>query len=167
MKAEQLRLRQPVRVVMSEPGLVWVESLPKAGCARCASGKGCGGGIFARLFGSKTYRLPVRTQCSLPVGRIVYLTIPIDRIHRAALAVYFFPLLTALIGALMGQFLPRFEGELGSIVLAALGFISALAFNRWRFSQSRWSEYYQPEIDTNVHGDAVCDWPSGSRSSNV
>lgn len=166
MKDEVSRLRQPVKVVSVAPGKLWVESLPKDGCARCAAGKGCGGGIFVKLFGRKIYRLPVQTELEVPVGSIVYLVVPIDRIHRAAMALYFWPLIMALCGALIGRYVVGSEGELVSIVLATVGFIGTLFFNKFRFGLLHWAEFYRPEIELATQDEVVCNWPGKARDTN-
>lgn len=99
-------------------------------CARCAAGRGCGGGVLGKLLGDRLHQVRAATG-AVPVaaGDRVLIGLSEDAVLRAAAAVYLVPLLAALAGAVaLGLLLPG--GELGAIAGAALGLLLGLRWAR-------------------------------------
>jgi len=88
------RLEQRVVIARIESGnRVWVQALGPESCERCAQGRGCGGGLFARLVSSRRPTVEVSCRIAHPrVGEIVVVSIPDGMLTRAAMAAYVAPL---------------------------------------------------------------------------
>jgi sigma-E factor negative regulatory protein RseC len=72
---------------------IWVRAFGVESCPKCAEGRGCGGGVLARLVGRR--RPEVQVGGSLPqlqVGDAVIVGIDDGAIMRASLWVYLVPL---------------------------------------------------------------------------
>lgn len=94
-------LRARARVREHEMSTLVLESAPMAGCARCARGQGCGGGVFTQLlrFGQHDLRVPYAGP-TLPKGQLVWLEVEDQVINRMALWAWGLPLLALLFAAL-------------------------------------------------------------------
>lgn len=89
------------RVVQGDDGAVRVEFRDPADCRRCTSGKGCGAGQFARLFGrGPPVQLTVPAADALPLGALVRVGIDSRWLLLAAAASYLLPVLAFIAGAL-------------------------------------------------------------------
>ena len=69
-------------------------------CERCAAGQGCGGGLFARLAGTRRHEVLARVAVTgLSPGDEVILGLPESGLLAGAFAVYVVPLAGLLLGA--------------------------------------------------------------------
>lgn len=136
-------IRESGCVVRIAGPFAWVSCESRAGCARCAEGKGCGGGLLGRLLGDRLFQLRVPVRTGISVGDQVQLGISEGALLGAACLMYLLPLLALLAGALIGDFLGG-DGTallLGSLALLA-SFLSLHVF-RERIARSR---RFQPVI---------------------
>jgi sigma-E factor negative regulatory protein RseC len=118
--------RAIVRVVSD--GQVWVQALNPGNCPRCAEGRGCGGGILARLVGSRRPDVPADSSIAdLRVGETVVIGISESALIGASLAVYIVPL-AAMIG--MGAF-AHLALDAADILVAAFGLAGLAAGFIW------------------------------------
>lgn len=104
------------------------------GCTACASGQGCGAGIFGKLWRRKPVLLTIENSISARPGQSVIVGIPEQMFLLLVARLYFLPLLAALVGGLAGQWLAGmtqlaniagpvaadFGALLGAIVLCGL-----------------------------------------------
>ena len=82
------------RVVATEPGAVWVETVRRSTCSSCSANAGCGQGLMQRLgVGAGRARVRALSELSLRVGDAVVLGIHEDLLLRASVLFYLFPLL--------------------------------------------------------------------------
>jgi len=122
------------RVLEVDGEWAWVACRRQVECARCAEGRGCGGGVLGRLLGDRLHKLRAATgSVTVAPGDLVLIGLGEDAIMRAAAAVYLVPLLSALAGGaaaagLMGG------GELAAIAGAAAGLWAGF---RWARAYSR------------------------------
>jgi sigma-E factor negative regulatory protein RseC len=108
----------------------------QAACERCAEGRGCGGGIMARLLGERLDGVRVPTGgMSLKPGDDVAIGLEERGLVLASLAVYFVPLAGALAGAAAVSSLIG-GGDPAALVGAGAGFAAGLAWAR-RFGRRR------------------------------
>jgi sigma-E factor negative regulatory protein RseC len=113
-------LTQPARVLAIDGEQVIVETLAKVNCPRCEQGIGCGGGILAKLFGDKTFKLTLSSTEPVQLQQVVQLGISEKLLVRSAFILYGIPLL-ALVGMALIASLILSE-ELLVISCALLGF---------------------------------------------
>lgn len=72
---------------------VWVRAYGPESCPRCAEGKGCGGGVLARLVGRRRPEVCVNGQPGdLRPGDTVIVGVDEDVVMRASVWVYLVPL---------------------------------------------------------------------------
>ena len=100
-------------------GLARVRVDQPAACARCAAGRGCGAGIFARQRAGEIIEVRLMTE-GLEAGSAVDILLDDGRLWRAAVFGYGYPLLGALVGAGIGVA----AGDTG-VAAGALGGIAA------------------------------------------
>lgn len=99
-------------------------------CARCAEGRGCGGGVLGKLLGDRLHKVRAATGAvAVAPGDQVLIGLGEDAVLRAALAVYLVPLLAALAGAVAAG-VALGAGELGTILGAVAGFLLGLGWAR-------------------------------------
>ncbi|HGM8441755.1 transcriptional regulator [Pseudomonas aeruginosa] len=90
------------RVVATEPGAVWVETVRRSTCSSCSANAGCGQGMMQRLgVGAGRARVRALSDLSLRVGDAVVLGIHEDLLLRASVLFYLFPLLGFFVAALL------------------------------------------------------------------
>ena len=105
------------KVVKVETGLAQVEMEPASACARC--------GICLQTSGEKPI-LYVRDSIGVRLGDEVLVYVESKNILKAAFLIYLFPVVSLVAGYFFGRAI--FETEISGILLAGLGFISALFF---------------------------------------
>lgn len=113
-------LTQPARVLAIDGQQIIVETLAKANCPRCEQGVGCGGGILAKLFGDKTFKLTLNSSEVLQLQQVVQLGISEKLLVKAAFTLYGIPLLALVSVAIVTS--SFIEQELMVIISALVGF---------------------------------------------
>ena len=98
-------IEQQGRVVEYLPSRAKIEVGPAEGCSRCASGKGCGAGLFVRLINRKPTQLMVATSEPLTAGQSVTVGIPESLFLRWVAQLYGLPLAAAFAIAIPMQLL--------------------------------------------------------------
>jgi sigma-E factor negative regulatory protein RseC len=140
------------RVVEVDGGWAWVACRRQVECARCAEGRGCGGGVLGRLLGDRLHKVRAATgSVEVRPGDQVLIGLAEDAVLRAAAAVYLVPLLLALaFGAMAASLIGG--GELVVIVAAVVGFLLGLrwarGYGRRRSAETAW----QPVILRRTDG---------------
>ncbi|MCA1779334.1 MAG: SoxR reducing system RseC family protein [Xanthomonadaceae bacterium] len=100
-------------------GKSWLE-FPEAGnCARCLAGKGCGAGLFSRLFGARRQILPLTLSTQFRSGQSVQAGIDARTLLRVAAVLYLLPVLAFIAGA--GAAHLRWPGHDSVGLLAGVG----------------------------------------------
>jgi sigma-E factor negative regulatory protein RseC len=136
-----------VTVMARTPAGLEVQAAGPAGCARCAAGQGCGGGVFARLLGDRLQRVTVADQPDIPIGAAVLVGLDGRSLARAVLHAFGWPLAGLFLGAGLAGGAAEWQVALG----AALGLASGWLVARWRVG--RLATRLQPRIV--AHGDAA------------
>ncbi|HSG58310.1 MAG TPA: SoxR reducing system RseC family protein [Woeseiaceae bacterium] len=102
-------------------------------CARCASGKGCGAGLWPGSERSTQIEAVAHKRSDLAVGDTVQLKLPPSGVFAAALHAYGAPLLGVLIAVAVAQGMAFGDVEAAAASLAGLAvgsFASRLYLNR-------------------------------------
>ena len=117
------------RVHAVERGHAQIKFDATTSCAQCLAGKGCGAGVFAKLFNNKGAILTVSDSPGLRVGQPVRVGVLPRDLLKGSLWLYGWPLSVFLITLVVGGVLlgPSFSGSGEWLLLGlALG-LSALA----------------------------------------
>jgi sigma-E factor negative regulatory protein RseC len=118
------------RVLEVDGAWAWVACRRQAECARCAEGRGCGGGILGRMLGDRLHKVRAATGAvAVRPGDQVLIGLGEDVVLRAAAAVYLLPLLLALGGAVAAAGLTG-GGDPAAIAGAAGGLVLGLGWAR-------------------------------------
>jgi sigma-E factor negative regulatory protein RseC len=118
----------------------------QAACERCAEGRGCGGGIMARLLGERLDGVRVPTNgMSLTPGDEVAIGLEEQGLVLASLAVYFVPLAGALAGSAAVASLIG-GGDPAALAGAGAGFAAGLAWARRFGRRHRGDGRFRPRL---------------------
>lgn len=135
------------RVVAVEEDSVWVETIRKAACDSCASQKGCGHSVLAKLTGGKNHvRVlnPSSNNYSLQVGDDVIIGVPEDVVVIGSMVAYLMPLICMLLFSVVAQL--AWESEGYSIIGGMLGLGLGFVLVRWHFLARKDNARYQPSV---------------------
>lgn len=126
MHETQSTVRATVVALEGEDALVEVAG---GGCGRCHEAGGCGGQNLTQMFckGPKTYR--VANALAARPGDQVTVAIESGSVRRIANLAYGLPLLSSILGAVVGT---RLADDLGGMLGAACGLVLALLYLRFR-----------------------------------
>lgn len=142
-------------VVTSDASGVLVTAPGPAGCARCAEGKGCGGGVLGRLTRRKkvpTVRALNPSQTPYSAGESVVIGLRDEALVGASLLVYLFPLVSMLILAVVAHLGLGF-GEGATVLAGLVGLASGFAWVARRAGQQDWMEHYRPVVLRRANGE--------------
>jgi len=131
------------RVVATDPGTVWVETLRHSACDSCSAKSGCGHSALAKL-GQNSVHMQARCDIDVVVGDQVVVGVPEEVMVKSSLLAYLMPLifmLVAVVGAdaLWGQ-------DLLTAAAGMAGLGCGFLLLRWHFHRNRHDERYQPVV---------------------
>lgn len=120
-------------------------------CPRCASGKGCGAGLYGSS--DKPARISIRLpqQSRIRTGDVVTLSIAPHRLLYASCFAYGLPLLGAVAGLLFGQVFMQPVTDGKGVVLALLGMAAGFLFGQRRLRQASCMQQFVPELTGRVN----------------
>lgn len=126
-------------------------------CSHCASQKSCGTGIVSKAVGNKSHVWTLTTQDLVKPGQTVEIGLPEKNLLQFASIVYLFPLITLMIGALLGQsvFGPLLGGGEGWTILCSIAFMGAGIWLARHFSTKLQSKSEQVVTLLRVLGDKI------------
>ena len=133
------------RVVRVDPTFVWVETLRKSTCGKCQANKTCGHGLMSRMMPSRNHAY-IRAANRYPVseGDEVTVALPEHAVVSASFLVYLVPMLTLLVGVVVGAVMDLKEPVVIGLSLA--GLLSGFGFVRWWGSRSQMEGHYEPVV---------------------
>jgi sigma-E factor negative regulatory protein RseC len=121
------------RVLQVEGDWAWIACRRQVECARCAEGRGCGGGVLGRLLGDRLHKVrAAKGSVDVVPGDRVLIGLAEEAVLKAAAAVYLLPLLLALGGGVLGAYLTGgrdFAAVLGAVLGLAAGLAWARGYN--------------------------------------
>lgn len=141
-------IEEEAKVVSTEPGRVWVETVRQSACGQCSARAGCGQPLMARVLSrgaeAQRNRLPVLTDLSPKVGDTVRLGIPETSLLAGAFWLYLAPVLALIVGAVSVQLLTA--SDIAALMGGMAGFSLCLLYVRRQ--QSRWQrdDRWRPRI---------------------
>ncbi|NIA28161.1 MAG: hypothetical protein GWP02_08900 [Desulfobulbaceae bacterium] len=122
-----------------------------ASCPRCASGKGCGAGIFTAGTGpTQPVEASVRTGLDISEGDVVEISLAPDNLLQAAIIVYGLPMLGAIAGAAWAYGFS--SGDAAAALAALIGLGAGLVVSRWRLRRSSCLRRFVPIVERRVAG---------------
>ena len=127
-------ITERARVLRVVDGVAWVQCESQAGCARCAAGQGCGGGLFAKLLRGRLQELPVvlphgRERDPL-AGEWLLIGLSTSAVQSASMLMYGLPLAGLLLGAVAGSAL--LANDLVALLGGMAGMVAGLLLARGR-----------------------------------
>jgi positive regulator of sigma E activity len=114
-------------------------------CARCASGKGCGAGLWLGGGRSRQVEVAVDNRFEVGVGDTVQLKLAPSNVFAAAMHAYGAPLLGAVLGAGVAQLMAFGDVEAAAASLAGLA-VGSFA-SRLHMSRPSCLARFEPRID--------------------
>lgn len=153
------------RVVRCEDGRVWVSSESQSGCRRCAEGRGCGGGVFARLLGDRLRYIRIDSNETFAPGDIVMIGLDERALLAGAFLAYLVPVIGLLLGALLTSRIAT--GDAAVMLGAGVGFTLALLWLRRHAARHAADPRFEPRIVQRLAPDERCphDTDIGSQPS--
>jgi sigma-E factor negative regulatory protein RseC len=126
-----------------------VEVKVAASCPRCASGKGCGAGIFtASGNAAQPVEASVREGLILSEGDVVEISLAPDNLLQAAIIVYGLPMLGAIAGAVLAYAFSLRDSA--AAISALIGMAAGLVVSRWRVRQTSCLRNFVPVVERRV-----------------
>ena len=133
------------RVVSSEPGAAWVETVRQSTCGSCQAKAGCGQALLQRLgSGARQGYIRVLSDRPLQVGDEVMIGLPENAVVNASLCMYMLPLIGLFSLAFLADNADLSEPWV--IFSAFLGLASGFAGVRWYAWRQRSNPDMQPRI---------------------
>jgi sigma-E factor negative regulatory protein RseC len=134
------------RVLEVDGEWAWIACRRQIECARCAEGRGCGGGVLGKLLGDRLHRVRATTgNLQIAAGDLVTIGLAEHAILQAAAVVYLAPLLAALAGGAIAVAVTD-GGDLAAIAGAIGGLLGGLAWAR-RYSRRHEADAaFQPVV---------------------
>lgn len=143
------------RVLEVEGDWAWVACRRQVECARCAEGRGCGGGVLGKLLGDRLHKVRAATGAvAVEPGDQVLIGLSEEAVMRAAAAVYLVPLLLALAGGVAVATLAG-GGDLAALAGAAGGLVLGLGWAR-RYSRRHAADSALQPVILRLTGGAGC-----------
>lgn len=120
-------------------------------CARCASGRGCGAGIFAAGGGRRRLDIAISEGLDLGTGDVVDVRLAPRNVLGAALLVYGLPLTGAALAAAVAFVFAL--GDAAAAVAALGGLAAGILAGRWRLRDDSCLARFTPTISRRVATD--------------
>jgi len=136
-------IKQPAKVISETDSTYILETIPKSACPKCEEGKGCGGGILAKAFANKAYRLLINKEKPLKLQQMVNIGISSSTLIRASIILYFVPLVFMVFTAIITGSLINNQ-DLYTVISAIGGFIAGVMVARLL------SDYYLKQDTASV-----------------
>lgn len=128
-------IKQPGTVVALFGDRAVIETEPIQHCEACASGRGCGAGLFARLLSRRATRLEVSNDLGVATGDRVTVGVDERGLVRASLRLYGTFLMALVGGAAAGHALALSQGwpaDAVSVLVAFAAVVVAMLLMRGR-----------------------------------
>ena len=122
-------------------------------CSRCASGRGCGAGIFTARQGVRRLEVVLPDGGDLAEGDVVNIELAPGNVLRAALVVYGLPLAGAVAGAALAYAVAL--GDAGAAAAALGGLAAGATAGRHRVRDDSCLARFTPALSRRRPGSAV------------
>lgn len=122
-------IEQTATVLSSDDSHAVVEVGRQSSCSSC-SAKGCGTGTLANLFGNKAIQLQIDNPLHAQAGDEVVIGIREQALIKGSLLVYILPLLSMMLGGLVGGTVVDTANEAPTLIGAVAGLAIGLLWLR-------------------------------------
>jgi len=134
-------------VVALRPGLATVRVEERFVCPRCAAGRGCGAGIFARE-GPRLVEVNLPPEVTFRVGQPVSLSLEPERLLHAAWLVYGIPLLALIAAAVVaGYVIPGGASDAVALAMVVAGLLCGGWWARRRLRDAGCAGRFVPSLN--------------------
>ncbi len=124
-----------------------IRVLPPSACAKCASGEGCGAGLFARLLRMRPTSIDLPVSAATRPGQRVWLAMDEQQLARQALFWYGLPVLGFLAGAALPVWLLAGSASGGNLSVDGLSLLSGLSgLAMCWLAVRRWQHPVRPRV---------------------
>lgn len=151
-------ITERARVLRVADGVAWVQCESQAGCARCAAGEGCGGGLFAKLLRGRLQELPVvlpeDREREPRAGEWLLIGLSTSAVQSASMLMYGLPLAGLLLGAIAASLL--LNHDLFALLGAAGGMATGLLLARVYAARIAGAGDLQPVMLRILHPGEPC-----------
>jgi sigma-E factor negative regulatory protein RseC len=113
-------LEEQATVQRLEGDMAWVATQRRSACDHCQASSGCGSGVLSALLGRRRTLTLVDNVVRAQVGDTVVIGLPNDRLLRAALGVYLWPLLALIALAATAKLVGFGDGVTATAALTGL-----------------------------------------------
>lgn len=137
-------IEEQAEVTAVEGSHAWVACRAQQGCARCAAGNGCGGGLLGRWLGDRLHRVRVVHAGGIAVGDCVVIGLDERALLRLAAAVYGIPLAALIGGAVAAEAL--YGTDSAALAGAAAGLAGGFAWVRAFSRKMSANRRFQPAV---------------------
>ena len=122
-------------------------------CARCASGRGCGAGVFTARQGVRRLEVALAAGSNLAEGDVVSIELAPGNVLRAALLVYGLPLAGAAAGAALA--FAAGLGDAGAAAMALAGLAAGAVAGRRRLRNDACVARFTPKLARHGAGSVI------------
>ena len=122
-----------------------------AACARCASGRGCGAGVFGARAHRRRLDIALGKDLDISEGDVVDIRLAPRNVLGAALIVYGLPLLAAAAAAVLAYALSL--GDAGAATLALGGLAAGMLIGRRRLRDDACLARFTPVVSRSAAPD--------------
>ena len=121
-----MMLEETGTVMAVQGEYAWIETQAKSACAHCHSGDSCGTSALGKWFARKRNRILVRNHLGLKEGDSAVIGIRGDRLVKAALLAYLWPLVLMIIFSGMASVVEVSDSAvaLSALIGLVLGMVS-------------------------------------------
>lgn len=140
--------------------VAWVRCETQSGCARCAAGQGCGGGLFSRLLRGRLQELPVTTEIAVQPGDWVLIGLSTSAVQNASALLYGCPLAGLLAGTIIGSQLS--PGDATTLIGLAAGLAAGLVLAHRLATRLAGKSALQPVLLRRLNEHEPC--PAGAQA---
>lgn len=142
------RLWQHATVLSSSGDRVLLRFDRLSQCEACLRGEGCGAGVFSQLFTRSSTTVDLPSEHRWQVGQRVRVGIAPGRLMSGSIALYGWPLLGFLVGAVIAQTVGQIVelSHWASDVLSLVGGLSLAALTTWGSWQRRHHQW-NPKVE--------------------
>jgi len=122
--------------------VVEIDSAPV--CERCESGKGCGAGVLGQQSGDRRVAATVAEKLDVKIGDLVSITLEPRNVLRAAIIVYGYPLMAAVLAAFVAYGIGL--DDIAAALAALSGLVAGILIAKVRLQNTRCLRDFTPIV---------------------
>lgn len=142
-------------VIAVERDVASLEVVRRSACGLCGQTRGCGISLFGRLFGHRSHVFKAENSIHAKAGDHVIVAIEEHALLNSALMLYGIPLMTLLLGAILGHVIfpgDSVQSDVQSLIGAVVGLLLGLGWVKGHTVAGSVNSRYQPKISRLAEG---------------